>query len=200
MNPKVLLLDEPLSNLDAKLREEMRVELKELQAETQMTVIFVTHDQLEAIVLADRIVVLSQGAVEQIGTPEEIYDHPATLFVANFIGEANLIPCEVNDGKLCLAGSPQVCLPLAPPQGMGKQVMLMVRPEDVALTRQTGGLRGEIERRLFLGDAMEYLVRLGDRQLRVKTNQREAYRIGEQVGLLLENTCFFPHPEREAGR
>ena len=101
--PKVLLLDEPLSALDAKLRTQMRVELKQLQKKLGITFIFVTHDQGEALTMSDRIAVMSDGRVEQIGTPEEIYNSPASLFVAGFIGSANLLPGEVVDVDAVLA-------------------------------------------------------------------------------------------------
>lgn len=195
MNPKVMLLDEPLSNLDAKLREQMRLELKELQAQTDMTIIFVTHDQLEAIVLADRIVVMSEGIVEQIGTPEEIYRQPATQFVADFIGVANFIPCRRSDHELHLAGHSGVRLPIEVPHDLGQDVIVVVRPEDVRLTPEKASLSGVIQHRLFLGDSVEYLVRLVDRTLRVKTNQRTDFNPGQEVGLILERASFFAAQE-----
>ena len=91
MNPDLLLMDEPLSNLDTELRVEMRREIKELHQKTKVTVVYVTHDQSEALALADRIVVMNQGQIEQVGTPQEIYSHPATPFVAKFVGRSNLI-------------------------------------------------------------------------------------------------------------
>ena len=191
MNPKVMLLDEPLSNLDAKLREQMRLELKELQAETAMTIIFVTHDQLEAIVLADRIVVMSEGIVEQIGTPQEIYQQPATKFVADFIGVANFIPCRRSDHQLQLADSSGIRLPLEAPADLGPEVVVVVRPEDIQMKPGQAGLPGIIDRRLFLGDSYEYLVQLGQQTLRVKTGHRTALEHGEQVGLVFDKASFF---------
>ena len=104
MEPKVLLLDEPLSNLDARLRLEMRAELQRVQKETGVTMIFVTHDQVEALALADRIVVMLNGGIEQIGTPEEIYNNPASAFVADFVGFENVFA--LKDGKLATPNGP----------------------------------------------------------------------------------------------
>jgi iron(III) transport system ATP-binding protein len=191
MNPKVMLLDEPLSNLDAKLREQMRLELKELQAETAMTIIFVTHDQLEAIVLADRIVVMSEGIVEQIGAPQKIYQQPASKFVADFIGVANFIPCRRSDHQLQLADSSGIRLPLEAPADLGPQVVVVVRPEDIQIKPGQPGIPGVIDRRMFLGDSYEYLVQVGQQTLRVKTGHRTALDHGEQVGLVIDKASFF---------
>ena len=102
--PKLLLLDEPLSNLDAKLRIQMRVELKQLQRQTGITSVLVTHDQAESMSLADRIIVMNRGRIEQIGTPEQIYEHPGTQFVSDFVGSMNMIACEVRRSRVSSAG------------------------------------------------------------------------------------------------
>src|SRR5690606_16897241 len=99
MEPRVLLFDEPLSNLDAKLRDQMRVEIRELQQRLGITTLYVTHDQIEAMSISDRIVVMNGGVIEQIGTPREIYARPATRFVAEFIGKANFLKAIVLDGE-----------------------------------------------------------------------------------------------------
>ncbi len=99
MEPKVLLMDEPLSNLDAKLREEMRTEIRRIQKEMNITSVYVTHDQIEAMTLSDRIVVMNQGVIEQIGTPVEMYRFPTNRFVADFIGRANFVSGEVQEQK-----------------------------------------------------------------------------------------------------
>ena len=133
--PSALLLDEPLAALDLKLRQAMQLELKRIQRDTQVTFIFVTHDQQEALTMSDRIAVMSRGRVEQIGTPEEIYDRPASIFVAGFIGSANLLPAVVSTGST--PSAPKVDLAMgatidvqtvgdAPP---GEEVTVMVRPE-----------------------------------------------------------------------
>jgi spermidine/putrescine transport system ATP-binding protein len=127
--PRILLLDEPLSALDLKLRKDMQNELKRLQGETGITFIFVTHDQEEALTMSDRIAVMNGGRIQQIATPRELYDHPANRFVAGFIGEVNLLPARCDGGHLYLtqAAGP---LPTAHPDGA---VTLMVRPEHVVL-------------------------------------------------------------------
>ncbi len=127
--PRILLLDEPLSALDMKLRKEMQVELKRLQQETGLTFIFVTHDQEEALTMSDRIAVMSGGRIQQIASPRELYDHPANRFVAGFIGESNFLDATCEQGKLVL---PQASAPLPVTHADGP-VTLMVRPEHVVL-------------------------------------------------------------------
>ncbi|MDR3514194.1 MAG: ABC transporter ATP-binding protein [Azospirillaceae bacterium] len=137
--PKVLLLDEPLSALDLKLRRDMQIELKRLQAETGITFVFVTHDQEEALTMSNRIAVMRGGAVMQVGGPAEIYDRPADLFVADFIGEANLMPAVLVDrkgpqGRFRLTGSDALVVANdAGTIGVGEPAMLMVRPERIGL-------------------------------------------------------------------
>lgn len=192
MRPEVLLLDEPLSNLDAKLREGMRLELKELQRQTGMTIIFVTHDQLEAMVLSDRVVVMDAGFIQQIGTPRQIYSQPANRFVADFIGVANFIECQVApDGSLHLLNQPQITLPVTPPEGLlGDRVTLMVRPEEITLDQQPGA-RAEIDKKIYSGDAIEYIVTLGGVPLRVKTDSAFDLPTGAAVSLRFGDHRFF---------
>lgn len=150
--PKVLLLDEPLGALDLKLRKRMQLELKHLQARLGITFIFVTHDQEEALVMADRVAVLNQGRIAQIGHGEEVYRNPASRFVASFIGDANLLKVERDGAGLRLAAN-RAALPYAP-AGSGDKV-LMIRPEDIVV----GGLSGDtsisveaaVRERIFLG-------------------------------------------------
>ena len=150
MEPKVLLLDEPLSNLDARLRLEMRTELQRVQKETGVTMIFVTHDQSEALALADRIVVMLDGAIEQMGTPEDIYNRPASAFVADFVGFENIFA--VTDGKLKTEGS-AVALSGAIPDGVQG---LAWRPRAVLLG--SGPFRGTVRGTSFAGSTREYLL------------------------------------------
>ncbi|HLK61472.1 MAG TPA: ABC transporter ATP-binding protein [Chthonomonadaceae bacterium] len=142
--PKVFLMDEPLSNLDAKLRTEMRAEIKHLQSDLNATTIYVTHDQLEAMSMADRIAIMYGGIVQQLGTPAEVYDHPSNLFVAGFIGSPamNFAPCRISEdrSKLLLAGGAQIALHADAkarfePAPANKELILGVRPEDLALRR-----------------------------------------------------------------
>ncbi len=149
MEPKVLLLDEPLSNLDARLRLEMRTELQRVQKSSGITMMFVTHDQSEALALADRIVVMLNGVVEQVGTPEEIYDRPVSAFVADFVGFENVF--ELSGGKLQTPGG---AVDLAsPPQGAAG---LAWRPGMVVLGE--GPFRGSVRGTSFAGSTREYLL------------------------------------------
>ncbi len=167
--PKVLLLDEPLSALDLKLRQAMRTELKALQRETGITFIFVTHDQEEALSMSDRIAVMSQGQVQQIGVPAEIYQRPANRFVADFIGDTNLLQikivgtdrdemsAEMSDGSRVTLAKRKVAAP-------GQILTLSIRPEHVAIqpTRSTSGPIATIETSSYLGDDTHYELRLSD--------------------------------------
>ena len=149
MEPKVLLLDEPLSNLDARLRLEMRTELQRVQRETGVTMIFVTHDQTEALALADRIVVIRDGAIEQVGSPEEIYDRPASRFVADFVGFENIYV--VRDGRL---HSDRGLVPFT--GELPKAAALAFRPRSVALG--AGPLSGTVRGVSFAGGARDYVL------------------------------------------
>jgi iron(III) transport system ATP-binding protein len=166
MEPKVLLLDEPLSNLDAKLREEMRTEIRRIQKELNITSVYVTHDQIEAMTLSDRIVVMNQGIIEQIGSPVEIYRFPNSKFVANFIGRANFIPGEVQDKK----GNKLVVNALGKTLELSNvtrdlaaqdKVTLIVRPEMVRIKKTGEMYTGTIRRAVYLGDVIEYDVEIG---------------------------------------
>ena len=150
MEPKVLLLDEPLSNLDARLRLEMRAELQRVQKETGVTMIFVTHDQIEALALADRIVVMLNGGIEQVGTPEEIYNKPVSAFVADFVGFENVFALE--NGKLATSNS-LVELSAPVPQAVKG---LAWRPRMVILG--SGPFQGTVRGTSFAGNVREYLL------------------------------------------
>ncbi|EPE95529.1 ABC transporter ATP-binding protein [Rhizobium grahamii] len=150
MEPKVLLLDEPLSNLDARLRLEMRAELQRVQKETGVTMIFVTHDQIEALALADRIVVMLNGGIEQIGTPEEIYNKPVSAFVADFVGFENVFALE--NGKLATSNSLVELSAPAPQAAKG----LAWRPRMVNLG--SGPFQGTVRGTSFAGNTREYLL------------------------------------------
>lgn len=175
--PKLLLLDEPLSALDLKLRQKMRLELKALQRETGITFIFVTHDQEEALAMSDRVAVLSEGHLQQVGTPEEIYEQPQSRFVADFIGESNLLLATVTrvDGGVAefeLAGLGSVHLNSADHLSRGQQVTLSVRPERIALSRSNGQCRlgpATVFDRTYLGNAVEYHLRAGGHTFTVRS-------------------------------
>ena len=153
--PQVLLLDEPLSALDLKLRKNMQIELKRLQRETGITFVFVTHDQEEALTMSDRIAVMSRGHVQQVGTPREIYAHPANRFVAGFIGESNFLPATVQGRDALIAGH-RVALAQDAAQG---SATLAIRPEDVVLD---GPVPAIVDETVYLGNALQIHATLPD--------------------------------------
>ncbi|WP_428029429.1 ABC transporter ATP-binding protein [Ancylobacter sp.] len=164
--PKVLLLDEPLGALDLKLRKRMQMELKHLHQKLGITFLFVTHDQEEALVMADRIVVMQDGDIAQIGTGEDIYARPQNRYVADFIGEANLLPLDVaTDGALRIAGEAEA-LPYRAPAGGGAPTLL-IRPEEIRLGPAPEGgvtLSGTLTDRVFIGNATRLYVNLASGQ------------------------------------
>jgi spermidine/putrescine transport system ATP-binding protein len=168
--PTVLLLDEPLGALDLKLRRQLQVELKRIQLEVGITFVYVTHDQEEALALSDRIAVMDHGRVEQLGTPEELYDAPHTLFVAGFIGTTNLVPGTIETidagSALVRLASGEGCLAPADGHAVGDPVALAIRPEAIRLDTVDGApnggsaldLRGEIRQTAYLGTAVSHQV------------------------------------------
>ena len=170
-NPKVLLLDEPLSALDLKLREQMRTELKLLQRETGITFIFVTHDQVEALTMSDRIAVMSFGKLQQIGTPIEIYEQPTNRFVADFIGETNFIEATISkinaEGVSCqIGGNFEIEVAEAYKKNVGERVTLALRPEKIMLEAfnegSTQGFTGKIEDSVYIGTDTTYHISLNE--------------------------------------
>lgn len=187
IEPTVMLLDEPLSNLDAKLRDEMREEIRRIQQEVNITTLFVTHDQVEALTMADRVVVMNQGRIEQIGTPEAIYEQPSSHFVADFIGRANFIPAKVEaqdprHSKLSLAGG-SITVPGSLPAG--QDVSVMVRPHRLTIRSQGEGFPGRVSGITYLGDLIQYDVVLGQTHVTVEQSSESAatkrFRIGDDV-------------------
>jgi spermidine/putrescine transport system ATP-binding protein len=165
--PKVLLLDEPLSALDLKLRQSMRAELKRLQKETGITFVFVTHDQEEALAMSDRIAVMSQGQIQQISDPATIYEHPANGFVAEFIGDANFFDAtafgdvgDVCDGAIYLLENGDRLIGPKVPGDEGQGHTLFFRPEKATLSTVGNGLAGRVSEILYLGNNTDYLVQL----------------------------------------
>ena len=148
-HPEILLLDEPLSNLDAKLREEMRYEIKEITKKLKITVIYVTHDQIEAMTMSDRIVLINKGEVQQVGTPQEIYSRPENVFVANFVGKVDFIKGKVENGNILLNNSNGQTLPNT--SSYTKDVIVAIRPENVMLA-EDGELTGKVFSKFYLGD------------------------------------------------
>ena len=191
VEPSILLLDEPLSNLDAKLRERMRLELKALQRRMGLTFIYVTHDQAEAMALSDRIVVLDRGEVQQIGAPREIYERPANLFVADFMGLLNRLPAVLvahADGIARVrVGTHELSATIAPQGVAGAGAMtVVIRPEAIRLADGTAGenrLSGTIIDVTFLGNIIDYQVDIGGIVLRVQGDRQTALEPGARVAL-----------------
>jgi iron(III) transport system ATP-binding protein len=189
--PELMLLDEPLSNLDAKLRETMRFELKRLQRELNLTAIYVTHDQSEALVMSNRIAVMNEGRIEQIGKPREIYTKPATRFVAEFIGTSNFI-----EAKVVAVDGDEVVVDTAPGRlvarkvervpAVGDTVLISIRPECVDLSTDPRGdvpneLSGRVLTRAFMGDVVDHIVGVGDLEIRNRSNPNLSIPPGTEV-------------------
>jgi sulfate transport system ATP-binding protein len=198
VEPKVLLLDEPFGALDAKVRKELRRWLRQLHEEVHITTIFVTHDQEEALEVADRVAILRNGGIEQIGTPEEIYDHPASPFVYDFLGHVNLFSGRVKDGAVVIGGAE-----FAAPSTAGEQdseTVAFVRPHDIRITREAGGAKtfvAKILRSNAAGPVANLeLERLADgghftAQLSKEEFQQLQPKAGEQVFVELKNVKVF---------
>lgn len=188
--PGLLLLDEPLSNLDAKLRESMRFEILALQKELGITVVYVTHDQGEAMAMSDRIVVMSRGVVQQIGAPHEIYSNPANKMVADFIGLVNLLPGEISNGRVHIAGV-ETSFPNT--DGHTGSVTIAVRPENISLSLASGMMQGILTHRFYLGDAVDYRVQVGGEMVRVivKGADLKEFTDGETVYLDFDKIMVF---------
>ncbi len=173
-HPKVLLLDESLSALDLKLRQEMRLELKRIQSETGITFVFVTHDQDEALTMSDRVAVMRAGRVEQIGTPTEIYDHPRNRYVADFIGDTNFLEGRVAGNTVFLEDNLKIAFQHGLPDG--SRVTLAIRPERARLSRD-GDLPARVTQVVYMGTDTLYHLRLGSTAFKVRvTNTSGAAR------------------------
>ena len=205
-DPDVLLLDEPFSNLDARLREEMRGELKELQARVGVTTLFVTHDQAEAMVLADRIIVMNGGRVAQDGTPRQIYEEPRTSFVMEFLGQVDRLDGRVArraDGALvaCVDGvdGAEARLPADRPWHEGEPVVLAFRAADVTLRTGAadGTWPGVIASAAYLGERVEYVVRLGAAHVRATGPAADPLGKGTVVQLAIPTTSIRVWPARD---
>jgi iron(III) transport system ATP-binding protein len=198
MEPKVLLMDEPLSNLDAKLREEMRTEIRRIQKTLNITSVYVTHDQIEAMTLSDRIVVMNEGVIEQIGTPVEIYRFPNSRFVANFIGRANFIDGVVLAQKgetltVKALGETVTLSNIKREFREGEAVTLIVRPEMIQIKKTGEIYRGVVRRAVYLGDMIEYAVEVnGSWILGTETDPRvlELFAEGEEITLGFAEDCI----------
>ena len=188
LEPGVLLFDEPLSNLDAKLRVSMRTEIRRIQQEAGITAVYVTHDQSEAMAISDKIIIMEKGVVAQMGTPQEIYYHPTSEFVADFIGEANFLRgkmvsrngsegvADVNGSKVELSG-------LTGPQKAGDDCTLVLRPE-AAVVADEGQLPCKVILSCFMGSYQNYHVMVGDTQVKVtdfNPKNKKIYEVGDEA-------------------
>ena len=195
IRPQVLLMDEPLSNLDAKLRIEMRNAIKQIQRRVDITTVYVTHDQAEAMSLSDKIIIMNKGHIEQVGTPHEVYQHPASRFVADFIGSANFVEAKVGEGD-----SEGEMIPVRMlnedfnvhyaglPVKAGDTVQIVLRPEAIRLA-DSGDVEAEVISSTYMGAVQEYVVRAGDKELETEEYNPEGkriYRPGDKVWLRIQ--------------
>lgn len=191
VEPKVLLFDEPLSNLDAKLREEMRFEIRDLQRRLNITSIYVTHDQEEALALSDRIAIMNKGKLAQLGTPEEIYEMPRSKFVADFIGLANFLPARVRSVDASRAqvtvGETPLTVTSTSGAAPGQSSLIFIRPGDLHIVNgdtSENVLTGQVTKATYLGEKVDYRVLVGDNtELRVQSTGARRYNAGDAVRL-----------------
>lgn len=184
VNPSVLLLDEPLSNLDPRLREMMRFEIKELQRKFNFTIIFVTHDQSEAMALSDRMLVMDMGVIQQVDTPESMYNNPGNKFVYSFLGLSNFINVDISEGKVYPAGQRGQCLECEIERGFtGSKGIIATRPNEIGLVGE-GGFRTKIEKRIFLSDHIEYRVKIGEKEIRIQTVKDLGFKEKDSCGVV----------------
>lgn len=199
MEPAVLLFDEPLSNLDAKLRVYMRKEIRKIQQRIGITSVYVTHDQAEAMSLSDKIIIMNKGHIEQVGTPHEVYQHPASRFVADFIGSANFVEAKVGEGD-----SEGEMIPVRMlnedfnvhyaglPVKAGDTVQIVLRPEAIRLA-DSGDVEAEVISSTYMGAVQEYVVRAGDKELETEEYNPEGkhiYRPGDKVWLRIQRDAL----------
>jgi len=192
VEPGILLLDEPLSNLDAKLRERMRWELKELQRRTGITFVYVTHDQSEAMALSDRIAVMHAGEIMQVGAPRAVYARPVNKIVADFMGLVNLIPGKVvragaDGGIVAIGGEQRIEVPLPPGSVAGQAVQVAIRPENLTMIQRPaadGAVPGRVVEVTFLGNLVDCHVALDDgTRVRIQVDPGQTPEAGQRVGI-----------------
>lgn len=173
IKPDVLLMDEPLSNLDAKLRVEMRTAIKEIQNTIGITTVYVTHDQEEAMAVSDRIAVMKDGKIQHLGTPKDIYQRPANLFVSTFIGRTNVIKVKLENNNLKITDDYEVTMDNITDKSVQGEVILSIRPEELIISDDNNGMEALVEDSIFLGLNTHYLVRLNN---------------GEKIEIIQEST------------
>lgn len=195
IEPKILLLDEPLANLDARLRDEMRTFIRDLQRRVGITTIYVTHDQAEAMTMSDQVAVMFAGRIAQVADPETIYDRPANHTVATFVGQANILSCTIDaDGALRTAGGrcPRPhCLSALP----GTAIDIMARPEAIGLVAAgdaAAHLTGKVAGRYFHGAFVDYRIIVADTVMTVQLVPPARFEVSDEVGLLLDAGRLWP--------
>ncbi|MBA3621055.1 MAG: ABC transporter ATP-binding protein [Euzebyales bacterium] len=207
MEPPLLLLDEPLSNLDAKLREDMRFELKRLQRELGITAVYVTHDQVEALAMSNVIAVMRAGVIEQLGKPRDVYERPSSRFVADFIGTSNFIDGVIDsrDGDVYTVSTGEGVLRATSTVELasGSAVVVSIRPEHVVIkghdpSSDSAGnsWRGKVQTRAFLGESVDHVVIVGKIEMRARSNPTLSIRPETDVTLTLpvERCALIPNP------
>ena len=190
--PNLLLLDEPLSNLDAKLRESMRFEIKDITKSLGISVVYVTHDQTEAMAMSDRIFLINNGIVQQSGTPDEIYNHPANQFVADFLGKVDFFKGVAENGTIHLSEwEADLQYPKMEQSG---NIEVAIRPENIRISKESDGIRGKLEKLYYLGDETDCRVRVGKALVRVITDgfSHREFREGDTVTLDVREFIVFP--------
>ncbi len=204
MEPKVLLMDEPLSNLDAKLREQMRTEIRRIQQRLGITSVYVTHDQIEAMTLSDQVVVMNAGKIEQIGAPSDVYRKPQTRFVADFIGRANFVQATVRerrDGQLVLdALGATLTAPTSTEYAQGQVVTLVARPEMIEIDSPQAQVQGVVRRAAYLGSVIEYDVEVGGQLLSLVEHDPRRTTIhpeGKAVKVRFLEDCLYVLPQAD---
>jgi iron(III) transport system ATP-binding protein len=200
IQPRVLLFDEPLSNLDAKLRVHMRSEIRRLQKTLSITTVYVTHDQEEAMAVSDHVAVMNEGRIVQIGTAEDLYTKPASTFVAQFIGRINILPAEVKEVREMLTivnifnqpfQIPKSTIPLA----HGQKIKVFIRPESIALLKEVweGQLKGRIVENTFLGEKVDYQIEIAGQSLNATSYdpfQHETFALNQEIGITLNEKAI----------
>ena len=188
-NPKVLLMDEPLSNLDARLREEMRIELKRIATSVGVTTLYVTHDQAEALSLGDKICVMNEGKILQTGTPQEVYSSPPNLYVAEFVGEMNFIDGKIKDGGTIDSPLGNQSFDVAKGFRSGAAVTLAIRPQHLSLTRKaektSADTQGKIVSKTYLGDAVLFELELRAVTLLIRLSEDPGFQVNDLASVIL---------------
>ncbi|MEM1483605.1 ABC transporter ATP-binding protein [Oscillospiraceae bacterium PP1C4] len=189
-SPKVMLLDEPLSNLDPKLRESMRFEIKELQRKFNFTIIFVTHDQSEAMALSDRMMVMDMGKIMQIDTPTNLYKNPTSRFVHSFLGQSTFINVDIENGKVYPKGDTSQEIPISISPNAKREMIIATRPNGINLNRGYG-YKTKIEKRIFLTDYTKYMVKVGEQVLQIETPHWNEFKEGEPCCVDILNPMWY---------